>query len=156
MRVSQSEDCQSLPDLLFRMWILIRAKNRHGHYILEVQMEPMVLETITRILQRSVATMEHAAPYQIFGVSCDLFRIKPLQRHWPSLVQFSSNSPRDLWASKTFLSFYTKMPKVPPNDLNSRNSEVEKMGLEPTAICLQSRRSTIELRPQQLIANVHS
>lgn len=56
-------------------------------------MEPMVLETITRILQRSVATMEHAAPYS--------------------------------------------------------NLEVEKMGLEPTALCLQSRCSTIELRPQQ-------
>lgn len=45
--------------------------------------------------------------------------------------------------------------KFPPNDLNSRNSEVEKMGLEPTTICLQSRRSTIELRPQQLIVDDH-
>lgn len=79
MRVSQSEDCQSLPDLLFRMWIRIRAKNRHGHYILEVQMEPMVLETITRILQRSVATMEHAAPYQIFEISYFFRILQPLQ-----------------------------------------------------------------------------
>lgn len=45
--------------------------------------------------------------------------------------------------------------KFPPNDLNSRNSEGEKMGLEPTTICLQSRRSTIELRPQQLIVDDH-